>query len=110
MKYNIYKVELGIDIPQFNFKQKDKEFFEQWKYTIIGELITKRWPDLDPHFVGYDNTLICEFNLTSYPKFDIRGSMDFFGITKKDILKQMRNLRERLDKLPKCEEVPLYEN
>ena len=98
MKAIAYEVGLTFKIPEFNFRKRQKEFYDKYKFTIIGRIITEKYVDLNPRFSTWEDNMLAIFDLSKYPKFDIKTSWVFFGITKKQVIEQMKVLQEQLEK------------
>lgn len=104
MKINLHSIRLSIKIPEFNFKEKDKEIYDKHKGTIISNIIIKNYMDFNPTFTIVGDELFIEFDMHKCPKYDIIGSFFFFDIKKKDILEEIKNYK------PKIESVLKHEN
>lgn len=91
MKINLHSIRLSIKLPEFIFKEKDKEIYDKYKGTIISNIISKEYIDFNPTFTVVGDELFIEFDMHKYPKYDIIGSFFFFDIKKKDILEEMKN-------------------
>lgn len=101
MKINLHSIRLSIKIPEFNFKEKDKEIYDKHKGTIISNIISKEYADFSPTFTVVGDELFIEFDMHKCPKYDIVGSFFFFDIKKKDILEEMKNYKPKIESVPK---------
>ena len=103
MKINLHSIRLSIKLPEFIFKEKDKEIYDKHKGSIISEILAKEYVDFSPTFIVVGDELFIEFDMHKCPKYDIIGSFFFFDIKKKDILEEMKNYKLKIESIPEHE-------
>lgn len=103
MKINLHSIRLSIKLPEFIFKEKDKEIYDKHKGLIISEILAKEYADFSPIFTVVKDELFIEFDMHKCPEYDIVGSFFFFNIKKKDILEEMKNYKLKIESIPKHE-------
>lgn len=100
MKVLSHSITVTVNLPTYNFKQKDKEFYDKYKYYIILNIIKQKYIDLEPEIVCGVDTLQITFNMSNFPKYDILGSLLFYEIPKREILEEMKKYKQQIEKLP----------
>ena len=102
MKTTLHAIRLSIKLPEYNLKQNDAEIYNKHKCTIIGNIIAREYEDFSPKFTSIlDDEMMIEFDMHTFPEYDIVGSLFFFDIKKQDIVEEIGRYRQAIENIPK---------